>query len=64
MPEPLDPELRLQNANHIQLGYGRNEIARMLGVSTRVATKIARENYLDFSNAQTAKVTQVQQIDQ
>jgi hypothetical protein len=64
MPAPLDPELRRKIAEHIHLGHGRNEIARKLGVSTGVVTKIARENYLGFSNVQTVKATQAQQIDQ
>jgi hypothetical protein len=64
MPETLDPELRRTIVEHIRLGHGRNQIARELGISTGVVSKIARENYLGFSNVQTVKATHAQQIDQ
>jgi len=63
MPERLKPELRRKITEHIRLGHGRNWIARDLGVSADVVSKIARENYLGFSNVRTVKATHAQQID-
>jgi hypothetical protein len=60
---PLDPETRRRLAGHIGVGVGRNEIARLFGVSPALVSKIARENGLAFENNNTAIATRARQID-
>ena len=62
LPAPLPPHVRARVVQLICEGHGRNETARMMGVSVGVVSKIARENNLAFQREVPA-ATRARRID-